>query len=472
MDGDWEISVEAVSDAFDSDYYRRRYGDIRHDTPTDEFAHYCQIGWREGRDPNDWFSTRLYLLAHLDVAIDRINPLIHYVLRGKRNNYTIFPPLPPSPQEPLLPPEVELIRPSFDETFYKAHNHDLGDIEPFVHFCTRGWRECRDPTPWFSMTSYLGRNPDVAEAGANPFIHYVFSRWSVSHGIVRKLRRPTLRPMSIGGIQVQLDRPSVVDGRAVVSVDNELLISGWAIAFDGIDAIAIFLNGIFVDNAHYGVRRPDIAAMYPRVPHAARCGFAVSLRNLRDVGWHQVKLLVRDKANNVRDIQFSFEVKAPTEAAFRLIRRKVPQAEFDLKRQIWSAQDPAISFALILYLANASQTELERATLTLRSVRRQVFPMWRLFVACPSAVHEAIAKAFGNEPGVPVIAMAEIVDTVRACDALTCFLRSGDILGCDALQEMALSAAINPHGDIFYSDERTKRRPSLGRCHSQTGVVA
>jgi lipopolysaccharide heptosyltransferase II len=465
MDGDQEIGVEAVSRAFDSTYYRCRYVDISVNPAIDEFAHYCQIGWREGRDPNGWFSTRLYLLAHLDVAVSKVNPLIHYVLRGKRDNYTIFRPLPPSPQESLLPPEAELIRSSFDERFYAARNHDLGTDDPFVHFCTRGWRERRDPAPWFSMTAYLERNPDVAEAGANPFIHYVFTGRLEGREASRKRRRSASGQVSIGGIQVQLDHPAVVEGRAVVPVYAELLISGWAIAPDGIATIATFLNDDFIDNAHYGVRRPDIAAMYPHVPQAGRCGFAISLRNLEDVGWHRAKVLVRDRANNVRETQFSFEVKAPTEAAYRLIRRKVAQAEIDLKKRICGAQNAAIKFALILYLKNASRVELEQAGLTLRSVRRQVFPTWRLFITCPPAAHEAVVEAVGGEPDVAVIAIAEIVATVRACDALTCFLRAGDELGDDALQEMALAAAINPHGEIFYSDERRydrgRRRESV-----------
>ena len=122
---DEEISVEAVSKAFDCTYYRRRYADIADNPAIDGFAHYCQIGWREGRDPNDWFSTRLYLLAHLDVAAAKLNPLIHYVLRGKRANYTIFKPLPPSPQEALLPPEAEYKVDSSEFEDVKAHLNQM-----------------------------------------------------------------------------------------------------------------------------------------------------------------------------------------------------------------------------------------------------------------------------------------------------------------------------------------------------------
>lgn len=41
------------------------------------------------------------------------------------------------------------------------------------HFCEIGWRNNLDPTRWFSVARYLGMAPDVAEAGINPFYHYL-----------------------------------------------------------------------------------------------------------------------------------------------------------------------------------------------------------------------------------------------------------------------------------------------------------
>jgi ADP-heptose:LPS heptosyltransferase/GT2 family glycosyltransferase len=445
------ISVEAVSNAFDRTYYRQRYPDLRADPGIDEFAHYCQIGWKEGRDPNAWFSTRLYLLAHLDVAASKLNPLIHYILRGKRDNYAIFEPLPPSRQEQLLPPEAELIRSSFDRAFYTSRNHDLGDADPFIHFCVKGWSECRDPAPWFNMAAYLARNPDVAEAGANSFIHYIFTGRS-QRSAARPKRRLPPNLSKIGDIQLDIDHPAVVEGRAVEPVTNALLIAGWTIAPEGIASIEAFLDGVPVGNAHYGLCRPDIAAMYPEMPQSARPGFAISLQDIC-VGWHQAKVVVHDNANNVRETQFSFEAKEPTEAAYQFIKRRVTQAEVEVKKRIYAVQE--LQFVIILYLTSASATELRHASITLRSVRKQVFTRWRLFIVCPADDHKVIAEAFPSEPGVAIVRSIDISADVMACDgALISFLRAGDELGVDALQEMAVAANLNRNTDIFYSDER------------------
>ena len=44
-----------------------------------------------------------------------------------------------------------------------------------AHFVEHGWKEGRDPAPWFSVGYYLLANPDVAGAGLNPFVHYLHS---------------------------------------------------------------------------------------------------------------------------------------------------------------------------------------------------------------------------------------------------------------------------------------------------------
>ena len=60
----------------------------------------------------------------------------------------------------------------FDAAFYAERYPDVteGYLE---HFMVHGWREMRDPAPWFSTAIYLRTYPDIAEAGLNPFYHYV-----------------------------------------------------------------------------------------------------------------------------------------------------------------------------------------------------------------------------------------------------------------------------------------------------------
>ncbi|HUO55410.1 MAG TPA: hypothetical protein VMU18_11745, partial [Rhodoblastus sp.] len=63
----------------------------------------------------------------------------------------------------------------FDAAFYLEKNPEVAQngADPLAHYLAIGWREGRDPAPWFSTNFYLSANPDVDVAGANPFQHYV-----------------------------------------------------------------------------------------------------------------------------------------------------------------------------------------------------------------------------------------------------------------------------------------------------------
>lgn len=76
-----ELSL--VLNAFDQDYYRARYPDVKGKSGTELVHHYCTDGWREGRDPSPSFSTKYYLEANHDVAKANINPFWHYLNVGR-----------------------------------------------------------------------------------------------------------------------------------------------------------------------------------------------------------------------------------------------------------------------------------------------------------------------------------------------------------------------------------------------------
>src|SRR5690348_6513950 len=62
---------------------------------------------------------------------------------------------------------------ALDAAFYRTIYPDIADGDPVAHYVGSGWREGRDPAPWFSTRAYLAANPDVAKAGWNPFCHYL-----------------------------------------------------------------------------------------------------------------------------------------------------------------------------------------------------------------------------------------------------------------------------------------------------------
>lgn len=65
---------------------------------------------------------------------------------------------------------------AFDPAFYMAVYTDLPpDMDPLWHYRMAGWREGRDPAPWFSASAYLATYPDVAQAEVDPFAHFLLT---------------------------------------------------------------------------------------------------------------------------------------------------------------------------------------------------------------------------------------------------------------------------------------------------------
>lgn len=74
-----------------------------------------------------------------------------------------------------------LLEPSFDIAFYVNRYRDIARVaDPLAHYINHGWRELRDPTPWFSTRRYLELHPDVKASGHDPFYHYL--RWGRTEG--------------------------------------------------------------------------------------------------------------------------------------------------------------------------------------------------------------------------------------------------------------------------------------------------
>jgi hypothetical protein len=81
-----------------------------------------------------------------------------------------------------MPPERSVERPSKDLTaalidpnWYLAMNPDIAAprVEPVDHFLNTGWRERRNPNPWFHTAWYLGKNQEVLARDINPLWHFV-----------------------------------------------------------------------------------------------------------------------------------------------------------------------------------------------------------------------------------------------------------------------------------------------------------
>ena len=68
-----------------------------------------------------------------------------------------------------------VIATALDGDFYRTLNRDLASagVDIVRHYAESGWREGRDPAPWFCTAAYVAAYPEVAKAGWNPFHHYL-----------------------------------------------------------------------------------------------------------------------------------------------------------------------------------------------------------------------------------------------------------------------------------------------------------
>ncbi len=135
-----------VRKLFDEAYYLAQNPDIGA-AGIDPFQHYMDIGWRENRDPNKFFSSGFYTNFNTDLREDgTINPLQHYVEFGVQ--------------------ELRNPSPFFDTSYYLENNLDVanGSTNPLEHFWLFGNTEARSPNVNFDINYYLMNNPDVAAA--------------------------------------------------------------------------------------------------------------------------------------------------------------------------------------------------------------------------------------------------------------------------------------------------------------------
>jgi hypothetical protein len=183
---------EALASAIDGDFYQFTYGEL----PAGETAasHYASIGWRQGHDPNPWFSTQAYLEENPGVGEAGQVPLFHFLEIGADEGKECKPSrhaaayfnrslgLAPGDAASDAAPlgdagsdERLAIRGEFDPHYYLTMNEDVAQagVDPLAHFIEFGWREGRDPNAYFSTKAYLDENPDVESAGIDPFYHYI-----------------------------------------------------------------------------------------------------------------------------------------------------------------------------------------------------------------------------------------------------------------------------------------------------------
>ena len=168
--------IGLIAELFDANYYIKHYS-VPPETLLTALEYYIHHGWKEGHNPNDWFSTSGYLNRYPDVKNALICPLLHYCIYGKAEGRATHD-LNLEEESEIASPGFEVVSAigeSFDSAYYKSTYPDIRDasIDPLIHYLVYGWKEGRNPNSWFSNDGYLNRYPDVKSSSINPLVHYI-----------------------------------------------------------------------------------------------------------------------------------------------------------------------------------------------------------------------------------------------------------------------------------------------------------
>ena len=199
---DGTVHNDDGSPLIDDLFYYSKYHDVWN-AHVDADAHYNGAGWHEGRDPDAFFSTAVYLSANPDVKASGVNPLTHFDANGWKEgripsiNFDPAQYLNANPdvkaanvdplrhflqngaqegRQPFAPSELVTAN-GFDYVYYLNHNPDVAasGVDPFQHFQTVGWHEGRNPNALFDVNGYLATYTDVHDI--NPLDHYNTFGW-------------------------------------------------------------------------------------------------------------------------------------------------------------------------------------------------------------------------------------------------------------------------------------------------------
>ncbi len=256
-----------------------------------------------------------------------------------------------------------------------------------------------------------------------------------------------------------VDEPVLVDGVATQQINGGLSVMGWALANEGIKAVTIELDGIVAGNAHYGMRRPDVARAYPNYPGALLSGFGFSLaQRALTQGRHVVGVKVFSNNLKERKIEFAINVAGGEEAEGPWsLRRHFGLAERRLAERLIAQLRNKVEFVVWLHCASAGA---ESISATLRSLSQQIYPNWTVvLIGAPEAV---VTDLTAGEFATIADRLHRVADDTQRSglpgrsgnNVWVMPVAAGDVLSVDALMEFALRGTHEPGCDLLYADER------------------
>lgn len=149
-----DLDLLRGSGLFDENYYALHSNDVL-DAEIDPLVHFCQFGWREGRDPNFYFKLRWYVETNPEVATLGVNPLVHYLLVGE-----------PAGRRPVV----------FFEPVWYRQAYDIPPAQSaLAHFLANRRGQKVSPHPLFDPEYYMARCGTVLHPRRDPFSHFLIA---------------------------------------------------------------------------------------------------------------------------------------------------------------------------------------------------------------------------------------------------------------------------------------------------------
>lgn len=170
------------SGLFDRDWYLDQYPLTK---SVESIRHYCLYGCDENKSPYPLFDTNFYHQEycrpeeneHNSDSPDKINPLVHYILKGKeRNNRTydftrdsILRLLPKLRHKDIY----NVVKDSnlLLEDYYVTQLEDNCE-DPVTHYISTGFCLNLKPNPFFDNVFYIEQFPELKSYNVPPLLHY------------------------------------------------------------------------------------------------------------------------------------------------------------------------------------------------------------------------------------------------------------------------------------------------------------
>ena len=143
-----------ASGLFDPNFYALHSTDVM-EAQMDPLDHFCEFGWREGRQPNFYFNLRWYVATNPEVERLSVNPLLHYLLAGE-----------PAGRRPIV---------FFDPHWYRKSYGIAPYSSPLAHYLAHRRSQRYSPHPLFDPAWYIARSNSTVYPRRDPFSHFLIA---------------------------------------------------------------------------------------------------------------------------------------------------------------------------------------------------------------------------------------------------------------------------------------------------------